>query len=130
LLENGQENGRLEIMDEETVEQMMERAWDEGAYAVTGLSPETALTVPNPYEPVVMVERFNHGIKCDTWDCFCGLGEDWRDTYEEGVLAERDRVKAELFKFEASIGPLAKAALLVADCIEVIDNTIVKEPSE
>jgi hypothetical protein len=119
-------------MKEETVEQMMERAWDEGARAPHQIQTfdGTATRPVNPYAPVVMVERFNHGIKCDTWDCFCGLGEDWRDTYEEGVLAERDRVKAELFKFEASIGPLAKAALLVADCIEVIDNTIVKEPSE
>lgn len=121
-------------MDEETVEQMMERAWDEGARAPHQIQTfdGTATRPVNPYAPVVMVERFNHSKLCGGAfdDCVCGLGNDWADTYKEGVLAERDRAKFELFKFEASLGPLAKSALLVADCIEVIDNTIVKEPSE
>jgi hypothetical protein len=119
-------------MDEETVEQMMSRAWEEGAEAINRIETFDGTRPKNPYTPVVMVERFQHGRECGgSFDeCVCELGNDWADTYKEGVLAERDRVKFELFKFEASIGPLAKAALLVADCIEVIDNTIVKEPSE
>jgi hypothetical protein len=36
------------MMDER---QIREEAWLEGAYAVTGLSPATAFTVPNPYAP-------------------------------------------------------------------------------
>jgi hypothetical protein len=38
------------MMDEREI---AEKAWREGVYAVTGLSPETALTVPNPYAPAV-----------------------------------------------------------------------------
>jgi hypothetical protein len=33
-------------MDEQEI---AEQAWAEGAYAVIGLSPATAFTVPNPY---------------------------------------------------------------------------------
>jgi hypothetical protein len=119
-------------MKNETVEQKMARAWKEGLLA----SERVDDVLVNPYEPVaVMVERFKHGIKCGIWDCFCGLGDNWRDTYEEGVLAERARTTAELVSFKQSLDLSATdiawfKLAAVNECIEILDNTIAKEPSD
>jgi hypothetical protein len=76
------------MMDER---QIRKEAWLEGAYAVTGLSPETALTVPNPYAPeytpslqemnTVLLSKFS---QLEIW-----RGEKQRDN----KLAEHVRVK-------------------------------------
>jgi hypothetical protein len=123
-------------MDEETVEQMMSRAWEEGAEAINRIETFDGTRPKNPYAPVVvMVERFKHGIKCGIWDCRCGLGDEWKDTYEEGVLAERARTTAELVRFRESLD-LSAADIAwykldaINECIEILDNTIAKEPSE
>jgi hypothetical protein len=123
-------------MKNETVEQMMQRAWEEGAYAVTGLSPETALTVPNPYTPVKMIERFKHSKRCGVWLCECGLGEDWKGTYKEGVLKERARVKKELLLFKETFNYSLQSASSVAkgvaiqEFIEILDSSVVKQAVE
>jgi hypothetical protein len=77
------------MMDER---QIREEAWLEGVYAVTGLSPETALTVPNPYAPVVEYTPSLVEMNAVLLSKFSQL-EVWRGQKQrENQLAEHVRV--------------------------------------
>jgi hypothetical protein len=121
------------IMKHETVEQMMRRAWEEGAVAAWKISGEDY--PDNPYAPVKMIERFKHSKRCGVWLCECGLGEDWKGTYKEGVLKERARVKKELLLFKEALNSLPTdvagyKSAAIKDFIEILDSSVVKQAVE
>jgi hypothetical protein len=79
-------------MGDETLEQMMARAWEEGAEAFTEAVPRAGALPSNPYEPAVkMVKQSTQSTDCQVWGCTCGRGGVCRDNFEQGVLTERAR---------------------------------------
>jgi hypothetical protein len=108
------------MMDEREI---AEKAWREGAYAVTGLSPETALTVPNPYAPVVEYTPTNQEITKAVLKTFT---EDEMLRYfhkREGALAkyERERVVEELERLKLGYtDPLV--AQTINSCVGMIQR--------